>query len=114
MTAHLPKSGILLLLLLAASCGPPKPRVPALTPQEAQTLLNYNPKAETWMIHVKKTDPSCEYRLDLPDQTSQPTSIDLDHIVYCGNRPSPREFDAAVSFVYDPQTQRWTITRFQS
>lgn len=108
------KSGVFLALLIAASCGTPKPRVPSLTPEGARALLNYNPKAETWMIHVKKQDPSCEYRLDLPDQTSQPTEIDLDHIVYCGNRPSPREFDAAVSFAYDPQTQRWTITRFQS
>jgi hypothetical protein len=99
-------------LVVVAACSPPKPRVPSLTPQQANELLNYNPKAKTWMIHVKKQDPSCEYRLDLPDQTSQPTAIDLDHIVVCNNRPSPKEFDAAVSFAYDPQAQTWTITRF--
>lgn len=97
-----------------AACGPPKARVPSLTPEQANELLHYNPKAETWMIHVRKQDASCEYRLDLPDQTSQPTTIDLDHIVYCGNRPSGKEFDAAVSFAYDPQAQKWVITRFQS
>jgi hypothetical protein len=101
-------------VLGVGGCGAPKPRVPSLTPGEANELLNYNPKAKTWMIHVKKQNPNCEYRLDLPDQTSQPTTIDLDHIVYCNNRPSPLEFDAAVSFAYDPQAQRWVITRFQS
>jgi hypothetical protein len=112
MTAISLKLGALSLLLFVVACGTPKPRVPSLTPEEANGLLHYNPKAETWMIHVKRADPTCEYRLDLPDQTSQPTAIDLDHIVYCGNRPSPKEFDAAVSFAYDPQTQRWSITRF--
>lgn len=114
MIANLWKVGVIAAVLLCGACGTPKPRVPSLTPEEANALLQYNPKAETWLIHVRKQDPSCEYRLDLPDQTSQPTSIDLDHIVYCGNRPSSKEFDAAVSFGYDPQTQKWSITRFQS
>jgi hypothetical protein len=99
-------------LLLLGACSAPKPRVPSLTPQQANELLNYNPKAKTWMIHVKRQNPACEYRLDLPDQTSQPTAIDLDHIVVCNGRPSPKEFDAAVSFAYDPQAQTWAITRF--
>jgi hypothetical protein len=114
MRDTLPKIVAIALLAIWGGCGTPKPRVASLTPEEANELLHYNPKAETWMIHVKKQDPSCEYRLDLPDQTSQPTTIDLDHIVYCGNRPSPKEFDAAVSFAYDPQTQKWAITRFSS
>lgn len=104
--------GIVSVALVLGACSPPKPRVPSLTPEGANELLHYNPKAETWMIHIKKQDPSCEYRLDLPDQTSQPTSIDLDHIVYCSNRPSSKEFDAAVSFAYDPQAQKWVIARF--
>lgn len=104
-------AGVAAVLILGA-CTPAKPRVPSLTPEEANELLHYNSKAEVWMIHVKKQDPTCEYRLDLPDQTSQPTAIDLDHIVYCGNRPSSKEFDAAVSFVYDPQAQKWAISRF--
>lgn len=112
MPATFSKLGLPFLLLLVVACGTPKARIPSLTPEEARALLNYNPKAQTWMSNVRKRDPTCEYRLDLPDQTSQPTDIDLDHIVYCGNRPSPKEFDAQVSFAYDPQTQRWTITRF--
>ncbi len=106
--------GVVVVMGWLAACSAPKPRVPSLTPGEANELLNYNPKAKTWMIHVKKQNPACEYRLDLPDQTSQPTTIDLDHIVFCSNRPSPVEFDAAVSFAYDAQAQRWVITRFQS
>jgi hypothetical protein len=101
-------------VMILGACGTPKPRVPSLTPEEANELLHYNSKAETWMLHVKKQDASCEYRLELPDQTSQPTTIDLDHIVFCGNRVSPKEFDAAVSFAYDPQAQKWVITRFSS
>ncbi len=103
-----------LCLVLLTACGPPKRDVPALTPQNAAELLHYNNKAEDWMKYVKKQNPSCEYRLDLPDQTSQPTSIDLSHIVICGNQPSPKEFDATVSFAYDKDQQRWVITRFSS
>ncbi len=66
------------------------------------------------MIHVKKQDATCEYRLDLPDQTSHPAQLDLDHIVSCGNRPSPKEYDASVSFVYDPDKQQWVVSRFSS
>jgi hypothetical protein len=112
MSNLLTKMAVLTGVVLGSACSPPKPRVPSLTPQQANELLNYNPKAKTWMIHVKKQDPSCEYRLDLPDQTSQPTAIVLDHIVVCNGRPSPKEFDAAVSFAYDPQAQTWAITRF--
>ena len=112
MTPTLLKIGVVAAVVLICACSPAKPRVPSLTPEGANELLHYNAKAETWMLHVKKQDPSCEYRLDLPDQTSQPTAIDLDHIVYCGNRPSSKEFDAAVSFAYDAQAQRWVISRF--
>ena len=100
------------LLLLASCSTPPKQKIPALTPETAAELLHYNSKAETWLIHVKRQDPSCEYRLDLPDQTTQPTEIDLQHIVYCGNRPSSMENDASVSFSYDKDTQKWTVLRF--
>jgi hypothetical protein len=114
MRKTLSRVAVVVSIALLGGCGTPKPRVPSLTPEGANELLHYSAKAETWMIHVRKQDPSCEYRLDLPDQTSQPTTIDLDHIVYCGNRPSSKEFDAAVSFAYDPQAQKWVITRFQS
>jgi hypothetical protein len=94
--------------------GPPKATVPALTPETAMSLMRFNPKAETWLMYVKKQNPSCDYSLDLPDQVSQPTSIDLKHIVSCGGRPSPMELDASVSFEYDKNAQKWVITRFSS
>jgi hypothetical protein len=100
------------LLFLVACASPPKRKVPALTPQQAGALLHYNSKAETWLRYVQKNNRNCGYRLDLPDQTSQPTEIDLDHIVWCGNRPAPREFDASVSFAYDKNRDTWVITRF--
>jgi len=103
---------VCVLLLLA--CGPPKPTTPALTPEGAAELLHYNNRAENWITYVKKQNPACEYQLNLPDQVSRPTAIDLDHIVYCGGRPSPKEFDASVSFVFDPDAQKWVIKRFSS
>lgn len=101
-------------LVFFIACSPPKPTTPSLTPELANGLLHYNNKAENWMIYVKKNNPSCAYQLDLPDQTSHPTTIDLDHIVSCAGRPSPREFDASVSFAYDKDQQKWVITRFSS
>ena len=100
------------LCVLMVACSPPKPTTPSLTPEMATQLLHYNNKAENWMIYVRKQDPSCAYKLDLPDQTAHPAEIDLDHIVLCGNRPSPKEFDAAVSFEYDTAAQKWVIKRF--
>jgi hypothetical protein len=101
-------------LICLAACGPPKPTIPALNPEQAASLLHYNNKAVNWMIYVRKNDPSCRYTLDLPDQTSHPTQIDLDHIVTCGGRPSPIQFNASVSFAYDPGQHRWVVKRFSS
>lgn len=101
-------------VLLLCACSPPKPKTPSLTPENAAELLHYNGKAQSWITYVKRQDPSCDYRLELPDQTTGPTEIDIDHIVTCGNRPSPKEFDATVSFAFDPISQRWVITRFAS
>ncbi len=106
---------ILLGSIIVASCGaPPRAAVPALTPENAMALLRYNPKAQTWITYVKKQNPTCDYKLELPDQMAQPTSIDLDHIVVCGGRPSPKEFDASVSFEFDRSKQKWVIRRFAS
>jgi hypothetical protein len=108
------KSTFVLGLAVLASCTPEKPQTPALTPQAASGLLQYNPKAKTWLIHVQKESPNCVYKLDLPDQTSHPTTIDVDHIVSCGGRPSPRALDATVTFKYDEAAAHWVVARFQS
>jgi hypothetical protein len=102
------------LFLILAACDAPKPAIPALTPEGAMQLLHNSGRAQDWLTVVKKRDPSCDYKLDLGDQLSHPTEIDLSHIVSCGGRPSPMELDASVSFEYDPAAQHWVIKRFAS
>ncbi len=103
------------LLCFTVACGTaPKSEIPALTPQAAAALMQLNPKAKVWLEHVRKQNPACDYKLDLPDQASNPTTIDIDHAVSCSNRPSPRELDATVSFAYDKAAGHWIITRFSS
>ncbi len=103
-----------LLLLLSCGGGPPKSVTPPLNPQEAGALLHYNNKAQDWLKYVRRQNAACDYRLDLPDQSSHPTAIDLDHIIMCGTSPSPKEFDASVSFAYDQDQKRWVISKFSS
>ena len=76
--------------------------------------MQVNAKAKTWLEHVRKENASCDYKLDIPDQASHPTTIDLDHIVVCGGRPSPMALDASISFAYDQNAGHWVITRFLS
>jgi hypothetical protein len=97
------------------SCtAPPKPTVPALTPETAASLLQNSAKAQTWITYVKRQNPACGYELDIPDQSAHPTTIDLDHIVRCGGAPSPKEFDATASFSFDKDMQKWIVSRFSS
>jgi hypothetical protein len=102
------------LTLLCACSGTKKPDVPSLNEQLATELLHFDHKADAWLTYVKKQNPACGYRVDLPDQSSHPTEIDIDHLVSCGGRPAPKEFDATVTFVYDPTAQRWKVGRFAS
>ncbi len=108
------KASCFICALLFSACSSPPPPTPSLTPENASSLLHYNNKAENWLKYIKKHDASCDYKLDLPDQTSHPTAIDLDHIVWCASRPGPKEFDASVQFVYDKAAQHWVILRFSS
>lgn len=106
-------SGLPLAFLTSCST-PPKADIPALTPQTAAALLQVSPKAKVWLEHVRKENPACEYKLDIPDQTNHPTTVDVDHAISCGGRPSPRALDATVTFGYDKASGRWTISRFSS
>jgi hypothetical protein len=106
--------GLTAVWMVACASAPKKPEVPALTPQSAASMLQFDNKAHNWIEYVKKHDPTCEYKLDLPDQSNQPTEIDLDHVISCGGRPSPKEYDASVVFTFDKAQQRWTVTRFSS
>ncbi|MFL6352215.1 MAG: hypothetical protein ACJ74Z_10245 [Bryobacteraceae bacterium] len=114
MSTTVTKLVCLIGLVFLAACSPPPPPTPSLTPQNAAGLLHYNNRAENWLKFVKKRDPSCGYKLEIPDQSSHPSAIDLDHIVWCANRPAPKELDASVQFVYDKAAQRWVILRFSS
>ncbi|HEX4807804.1 MAG TPA: hypothetical protein VH325_02675 [Bryobacteraceae bacterium] len=102
-------------LLIAAACGPPPPApIPSLTPLQAQELLNQDRKAQNWMKFITSQGGSCQYSIDLPDQSGHPSTIDINHVVTCGGRPAPKMFDATVSFAYDKAAGRWVITRFMS
>lgn len=101
-------------LCLLFSCSDPKPTTPALTPELANQLLNYDERAQNFIAHVKKQNPGCEFSLALPDQVPPLTQIDLGHIVQCQGRPAPLEFDASVTFIYDATTGKWSLKRFSS
>ena len=110
MKKHIAFAG--LFLLLTACSEPPKPQIPALTPETANEVLHYDHKAEGWLARAKKQDPSCVYALDIPDQTNHPTQLDFSHIIKCGGRAAPLELDASVSFQYDKDAQHWVVMRF--
>lgn len=78
----------------------------------AHQALHYDGRADTWLTHVKRQDPSCAYDLDIPDQSNHPSELDFSHIVKCGGRAAPRELDASASFEYDKAAQHWVLTRF--
>ena len=99
-------------LSMMVACSPPPPSIPSLSPVTAMQLLRDDSKAKGWLTYVQKQTTTCDYSLDLPDQSSHPSTIDLDHIVKCGNAQSPKALDASVSFEYDRATQQWKVSRF--
>lgn len=103
-------SGILLL----ASCSPAPEPTPALTPENAVALLQANDRAKNWITYAKKQDYTCEWHLELPDQSAHPNEIDVDHIIQCRITRSPRELDASVQFIFDKAQKRWLISSFRS
>ncbi len=107
--------GISAATLFLTACSDPtpkKPDIPGLTAQAASDALHYNGKAQDWINHARRQDPSCEFNLDIPDQSSHPTTLDFEHIVQCGGKKAPLELNASVSFEYDKNAQHWVITRF--
>jgi hypothetical protein len=98
--------------LLAACSDPPKPQTFSLTPETAHQALRYDARAETWLAHAKKQNPTCTYELEIPDQSNHPSELDFSHIMKCSGQTAPRELDASVSFMFDKASQHWVITRF--
>ncbi len=105
---------VALSALVSCTSEPEKPKTPALTPENAAQLLNFDERAQRFISRVKTKNPYCEFRLTLPDQVPPLTQIDLEHIVLCSNRPAPLEFDASATFLYDPLTAKWILKRFSS
>ena len=103
-----------IILLVSACGGPPPPTIPALNQEVANELLRYDTKASNWLIYVQKTNPVCNWHLELPDQSAQPTEIDLEQIVWCGASPAPRALGASVIFNYNKADGHWHVTRFSS
>lgn len=99
---------------MLTACSPPKPVVPSLTPGLAVALLQQNNRSKNWLEGVKRQNPACSYRVELPDQSAHPTVIDVQQIVYCGAQPAPRVMNASVSYRYDKESGRWVISRFSS
>lgn len=110
------KLAIFWVVLLSGCSSAPekKARVPAMTPGEANSLLRFEPKATNWLTYVQKQNPGCMYHIELPDQSAQPTEIDLDQIVWCGSTPGPREYKASVVFTFDKSAQKWVLSRFSN
>lgn len=75
-------------------------------------LLRFDTNAQNRLLVIKKRDPRCEYKVELPDQSSHPTSIQADHVVSCGGNNRLKEFDTSVEFAYNKESQRWEISRF--
>ena len=98
----------------ACSSQPAKPTVPALTPQVASALLQMHPRAKNWLIYVKKQNPACDYRIELPSQLNHPRVIDIGHAIACGSQPAPLAMNASVTYVYNEDAGHWEISRFAS
>ena len=104
----------MMVLVGCGSAPPKKADVPSLNPELASQLLHFNHRADAWLTFVKKQNSSCIYQVDLPDQSAHPTEIAIQHLVTCGGRPAPKEFDATVTFTWDPGEGKWTISQFTS
>ena len=95
------------LLLLA--CNPPPPPHPALSPGTAETLLRYDSRAAAHLQTLKHQDPTCIYRVVLPDQTAHPQSISVEHIAFCSGRNDLKAFDTRAEFEWDKAAGKWTL-----
>ena len=100
--------------LLAGACSSPPPSHPGLSPQAAQQLLRYNQRAVNHLKFVQHENPSCQYVLNLPDQSGHPDSVEVDHIVSCGGRTDFKAYDASVEFEWNKATGQWEISHFGS
>ena len=107
-------AALCVLAMTLVSCGPPPEKTPALTPENAVALLQINNKAKDWLAYAQKQDSTCQWRLDIPDQASHPTEVEVSHIMNCRVTTSPRALDASVTYTFNKAEKRWELTQFRS
>jgi len=107
--------GLLAFIAMASvACGPPPEVTPALTPENAVALLQNDNKAKGWMTYALKQDSTCQWKMDIPDQSSHPIEVEVAHVMNCRVTSSPRALDARVVFTFNKTEKRWELTQFSS
>ena len=64
--------------------------------------------------YIQSQDRTCVYQLQLPDQSSHPDSVEVDHISFCSGRSDLKQFDARVEFQWNKAENKWEISHFGS
>lgn len=77
-------------------------------------LVHYDTRAANHLKYIKSQDPTCEYRLQLPDQGNHPDSVEVDHIAFCSGRSDLKAFDASVEFRWNKAENKWELYHFGS
>jgi len=99
-------------LLFGAACSSPRETHPPLSPTVAQELLRYNTRAANHLKYIKSQDKSCVYQVTLPDQSGNPSSIQVNHIAFCSGRNDLKQFDARVEYEWNKNENKWEISYF--
>jgi hypothetical protein len=105
---------LLALAALCASCTPQVPPHPALAPITAERLLHYDARAQNRLKHIKSEDPTCDFKVLMPDQSNHPDSIEANHVVSCGGRTDLKQFDANAEFRWNKERGQWELAYFGS
>jgi hypothetical protein len=101
-----------LVLVFEAACSSPRPTHPGLSPTVAQELLRYNTRAANHLKYIKSQDRSCVYQVVLPDQSNNPSTIEVNHIAFCSGRNDLKQFDARVEYQWNKNANKWEISYF--
>ena len=96
------------------ACGPPPEVTPAFTPENAVALLQIDGKAKDWLTYAQKQDSTCQWRMEIPDQSNHPVEVEVAHIMNCRVTTSPRALDASATFTFNKAEKRWELTQFRS
>jgi hypothetical protein len=101
-------------LLFQFGCSEARPTHPPLSPTVAQQLLRYNTRAANHLKYIQSQDKSCVYQVNLPDQSSHPEFVVVNHIAFCSGRNDLKQFDARVEYQWNKNENKWEIAHFGS